>query len=122
MIDTFGRSAEMAGGSAAIGSSRYSLRSSSLNGTVAQKYENVLLSGIISLRKRSANWPTLTLERSGWAAILVGIRLHFNIDQARTIRNLGVRLNYSGCKSTNIGRGGIGRSVRSRLGRGATPP
>jgi hypothetical protein len=37
MMDTFGSSAEMAGGSAAIGSSRYSLTSSSLNGTEAQK-------------------------------------------------------------------------------------
>jgi hypothetical protein len=28
-----------------------------------------LLSGIISPRKRSANWPTLSLERSGCADI-----------------------------------------------------
>ena len=37
MMDTFGSSAEMAGGRAAMGSSRYSLTSSSLNGTEAQK-------------------------------------------------------------------------------------
>src|ERR1700722_4141345 len=69
MMDTFGNRAEMAGGRAAMGSSRYSLTSSSLNGTEAQKYEKVLLSGIISPRKRSANWPTLSLERSGCADI-----------------------------------------------------
>ena len=51
------------GGSAATGSSRYSLTTSSLMGTDAQKYAKVLLSGITSPRKRSANCPTLTLER-----------------------------------------------------------
>src|SRR5689334_17659340 len=59
----------MEGGSAATGSSRYSLRSSSDIGTDAQKYENVLLSGIMSPRNRSANWRTLSLERSSWAGI-----------------------------------------------------
>ena len=59
----------MEGGSAATGSSRYSFKSSSDIGTDAQKYEKVLLSGIISPRKRSANWRTLSLERSSWAGI-----------------------------------------------------
>src|SRR5580704_14261536 len=59
----------MAGGSAATGSCRYSFRSSSDIGTDAQKYENVLLSGIISSRKRSANWRTLSLDKSNCAGI-----------------------------------------------------
>ena len=50
------------GGRAAIGSSRYSLTTSSLIGADAQKYPNVLLRGITSPRNRSANWPTVTLE------------------------------------------------------------
>src|SRR5579862_5358881 len=68
-MEIFGRAPAIAGGNAATGSSRYSFRSSSDIGTDAQKYENVLLSGIISPRKRSANWVTLSLERSGWAGI-----------------------------------------------------
>src|SRR6185295_7921169 len=68
-MDIFGSEAATPGGRAATGSSRYSFRSSSLIGTDAQKYENVLLSGIISLRNRSANWRTLSLERSTWAGI-----------------------------------------------------
>src|ERR1051325_3175012 len=66
-IEILGRAAETAGGNAATGSSRYSFRSSSDKGTEAQKYEKVLLSGIISLRNRSANWRTLSLERSSCA-------------------------------------------------------
>src|SRR5579859_2001763 len=68
-MEILGSAASMAGGSAATGSSRYSFRSSSDMGTDAQKYEKVLLSGIISPRKRSANWRTLSLERSSWAGI-----------------------------------------------------
>src|SRR5258707_1034358 len=68
-MEIFGSAAATPGGRAATGSSRYSFRSSSLIGTEAQKYENVLLSGIISLRNRSANWRTLSLERSTWAGI-----------------------------------------------------
>src|SRR5665213_144082 len=68
-MEILGSARAMVGGRAATGSSRYSLRSSSDIGTEAQKYENVLLSGIISPRKRSANWVTLSLERSIWAGI-----------------------------------------------------
>src|SRR5665213_3481480 len=68
-MEILGSARAMVGGRAATGSSKYSLRSSSDIGTEAQKYENVLLSGIISPRKRSANWVTLSLERSGWAGI-----------------------------------------------------
>src|ERR1700704_4378951 len=68
-MEILGNAWAIVGGSAATGSSRYSLRSSSDIGTDAQKYEKVLLSGIISPRKRSANWVTLSLERSGWAGI-----------------------------------------------------
>src|SRR5664279_1201112 len=68
-MEIFGNAWAIVGGSAPTGSSRYSFRSSSDIGTDAQKYENVLLSGIISPRKRSANWVTLSLERSGWAGI-----------------------------------------------------
>src|SRR5581483_8659495 len=67
-----GSIAAMVGGSAATGSSRYSLTTSSVMGTDAQKYPNVLLKGITSPRKRSANWPTLTLERLLWA-VLTGL-------------------------------------------------
>jgi len=70
MMEIRGNTLAMAGGREAIGSRRYSFRSSSVNGTDAQKYENVLLSGIISLRKRSANCPTLSLARFPWADIL----------------------------------------------------
>src|SRR6202167_3883386 len=68
-MEILGSAWAIVGGSAATGSSRYSFRSSSDIGTDAQKYEKVLLSGIISPRKRSANWPTLSLERSGCADI-----------------------------------------------------
>src|ERR1700685_210545 len=68
-IEIFGSAEAMDGGREATGSSRYSFRSSSDMGTDAQKYENVLLSGIMSPRKRSANWRTLSLERSNWADI-----------------------------------------------------
>src|SRR5689334_21799350 len=68
-MEILGSARAMVGGSAPTGSSRYSFRSSSDIGTEAQKYENVLLSGIISPRKRSANWVTLSLERSGLAGI-----------------------------------------------------
>src|SRR3954454_3435897 len=57
-----GRVAAREGGSAAIGSSRYSFTTSSLIGADAQKYPNVLLRGMTSPRNRSANWPTVTLE------------------------------------------------------------
>src|SRR5579862_762601 len=68
-MEILGSAAIMEGGSAATGSSRYSFKSSSDMGTDAQKYEKVLLSGIISPRKRSANWRTLSLERSSSAGI-----------------------------------------------------
>src|SRR5882724_9866899 len=68
-MEILGNAWAIVGGSAATGSSRYSFKSSSDIGTDAQKYEKVLLSGIISPRKRSANWVTLSLERSGWAGI-----------------------------------------------------
>src|SRR5215471_10300284 len=89
MMETLGRRPAIAGGSDAMGSSRYSFRSSSLIGTDAQKYEKVLLSGIISPRKRSANWPTLTLERSGCAAIWwVSFQSHFIMARERGLRAL----------------------------------
>src|SRR5712691_10259592 len=68
-MEILGSAASMEGGSAATGSSRYSFKSSSDMGTDAQKYEKVLLRGIMSPRKRSANWRTLSLERSSWAGI-----------------------------------------------------
>src|SRR5277367_6179513 len=68
-MEILGSAAIMAGGKAATGSSRYSFSSSSDIGTEAQKYEKVLLSGIISARKRSANCRTLNFERSNWACI-----------------------------------------------------
>src|ERR1700693_895853 len=78
-MEILGNAWAIVGGSAPTGSSRYSFRSSSDIGTEAQKYENVLLSGIISPRKRSANWVTLSLERSGWA----GIEWQFHCNPAR---------------------------------------
>ena len=60
---------------AATGSSRYSFSSSSLMGTEAQKYENVLLSGIMASRNCSANCPTLTFTGSGRADMLDSITL-----------------------------------------------
>src|ERR1700731_3011781 len=87
-MEILGNARAMVGGSAATGSSRYSFRSSSDIGTEAQKYENVLLSGIISPRKRSANWVTLSLERSGWAGI--EWQSHCNPPvQTRTLRQPG---------------------------------
>src|SRR5258706_6185612 len=68
-MEIFGSAAATPGGRAATGSSRYSFRSSWLSGTEAQKYDNVLLSWIRSLQNRSANWRTLSLERSTWAGI-----------------------------------------------------
>src|SRR6516225_7660599 len=69
MMEILGSRAWIEGGRAAMGSSRYSFTSSSLSGTEAQKYEKVLLRGIISPRNRSANCPTLSLDNSNCADI-----------------------------------------------------
>src|SRR5579862_6162285 len=90
-MEIFGRAPAIAGGNAATGSSRYSFKSSSDIGTDAQKYENVLLSGIMSPRKRSANWRTLSLERSNWA----GMSWTDTILYVKQVRNRGVARAYA---------------------------
>src|SRR3954468_9073114 len=63
-IPISGSAVAIAGETAEIGSLRDWARSSSATGTV-EKYENLLVSGIISPRKRVASSSTVNLERPG---------------------------------------------------------
>src|ERR1035438_8514510 len=73
MMPMGGSAATAAGGRAAIGSLRYCFKSSSAIGRV-EKYENLLVMGIISPRNRAASSATVDLGCS--APVVIAIRLY----------------------------------------------